>query len=583
MPADDSPIAGAFPPWEPTGAPLPYNDRVNSSTATDRPTQPALGRGPVLARAIALGTALVIAAGTLMGCGADSPAELSSQRLLVVGWDGATFDMLDPLLMNGDLPNLKALIDRGRSATLESTKIPISSAAWPTITTGRGPGQHGVYSFFRPVEDSYDARLISAKDVDAPPLWRILSARGHTVHVWGVPVTFPPEAVRGTLVAGMLSPESAEYAHPEGFAAELRQAGYVPDMGVWRQTQAAYDIERIEAQVAIKERLVCEQLKARDWSFSMIVFKSLDVLCHRPVQDLDRPDVQRLLKRLDVTLGAMIAAAGEETTVLVLSDHGFKEYERTFNMHRWLMDAGYSRANPDAKLEEVPQGTLAEFKASERAARLAQIQLDETQAIAVETEGHFGAIRLNLEGREPAGCVASGDQDAVMRAITKDLLALEFPKGIPVVRAVHRGADLYPGRWSKSIVPDLIVEFAPEWRCVAATFGQALTYGEPPFPDHALNGIFALAGNNIQPDPKRGHLGLLDIAPLALHLLGEPIPTGFTGDAHARFVVGGAPPRRIDDAQDPSLIPSSLAYESSRIDLETLQVESQVKGLGYGE
>ncbi len=552
---------------------------MNSSTDNARFHGDANARRPRLPRLVTLG--LIAALGTALGCGGDDDPK--PQRLLIVGWDGATFDMLDPLMKSGELPHLSALIARGRSATLESTKIPISSAAWPTITTGKGPGEHGVYSFFRPVEGSYDARLISAKDVDAPPLWRILSARGHTVHVWGVPVTFPPEAVRGTLVAGMLSPAGAEYAHPEGFTAELRSAGYVPDMGVWRQSQAPYDIDRIEAQVGIKEKLVCEQLQAPDWSFSMIVFKSLDVLCHRPVQNLARDDVQRLLKRLDVTLGAMVAAAGEDTTVMVLSDHGFAEYRRTFNMHRWLMEAGYSTPDPDAKLDALPQGSLAEFKASERAARLGQLKLESTRAIAVETEGNFGAIRLNLQGREPAGSVAPGERAGVIEAITKDLMAVEMPKGIPVVKAVHRGIDLYPGRWSESVVPDLIVEFTPEWRCVAATFGNALTFGEPPFPDHALDGIFALAGANVQPAPAREHLELLDIAPLALHLLGEPIPTGFSGAAHARFLIGGKAPERIEDDHDPSLISSRDAFAGSVVDLEALQVESQVKGLGYGK
>lgn len=548
-------------------------------------TQPQPG---VFRRRVQKAAALMIVAACCgsTSCGSGS-GDLPPQRLLVVGWDGATFDVLDPLIREGRLPHLAALIAAGRSATLQSTKIPISSAAWPTISTGKSPGEHGVYSFFRPLENSYDARLISAKDVDAPPIWRTLVARGHTVHVWGVPVTFPPEAVRGTLVAGMLSPEGAEYAHPPGFTDKLRSEGYVPDMGVWRQNQAPYDIDRIEAQIAIKERLVVEQLSARDWSYSMVVFKSLDVLCHRPVQNLRRPDVLRLIERLDVALGKLIEAAGDDTTVMVLSDHGFAEYRRTFNMHRWLMDVGYSAPNADARLEALPQGSLAEFKASERAARLGQLDLDQTRAYAVETEGPFASIRLNLKGREPQGIVSPAQADKVLDAIAEDLLALEFPDGIAVVQAVHRGADLYPGPWSGTgdltVVPDLIVEMAPEWRCVAATFGKAITFGEPPFPDHALQGIFAIAGKNIEPSAERGQLELLDIAPMSFLLVDEPIPTSLNGSAHSAFTRGGVLPRRIADAEDPSLIPSEEAYRDNRVDLEALQVESQVKGFGYGK
>lgn len=516
------------------------------------------------------------------GCGGSGASSAGDQRILIVGWDGATFDLIDPLVAQGALPHLAALIDRGRTATLESTKIPISSAAWPTIATGKGPGEHGVYSFFRPVEGSYDARLVSAQDVDAPPLWRILSERGHTVHVWGVPVTFPPEPVRGTLVSGMLAPEEASYAHPPELTVELRDQGYVPDIGVWRQAAAPYDIDRIEDQVAIKERLVCEKLRARDWSFSMIVFKSLDVLCHRPVQNLRRDDVMRLLRRLDDTLGAMIEAAGNDTTVIVLSDHGFTEYRRTFNMHRWLVEAGYSVTREGAKMGELPEGSLAEFKASEREARLGQLKLTDTRAYATEAEGHFGSIRLNLEGREPRGAVKKGDADAVLSSLEKDLRSIEFQEGIPIVKNVFRGQDLYPGPWSHQVVPDLIVEFEPKWRCVAATFGQTFTYGEPPFPDHALMGIFAMAGDGVQASTARGHLAQTDIAPMALHILGEPIPKSFAGRPHANFLTGGRTVQRIADADDASLVPTGEVYSNGMTDLDRHRVESQIKSSGYG-
>ncbi|MEM8711679.1 MAG: alkaline phosphatase family protein [Planctomycetota bacterium] len=530
----------------------------------------------------AVSVAVVLLCGGCAGDGGSDSEGAGDQRLLIVGWDGATYDLIDPLLAQGALPHLASLMDRGRTATLESTKIPISSAAWPTISTGKGPGEHGVYSFFRPVEDSYDARLVSAQDVDAPPLWRVLSNRGHTVHVWGVPVTFPPEPVRGTLVSGMLAPEEASYAHPAELTTKLRSEGYVPDIGVWRQSAAPYDIDRIEAQVSIKEALVCEQLRARDWSFSMIVYKSLDVLCHRPVQNLRRDDVLRLLLRLDKALGAMIEAAGEDTTIMVLSDHGFTEYRRTFNMHRWLVESGYSVTREGAKMDELPKGNLAEFKASERAARLGQLKLTETRAYATEAEGHFGTIRLNRKGREPLGAVADDQVEATLSALEEDLRAIEFSKGTPIVRQVHRGQDLYPGPKSAHVVPDLIVEFEPEWRCVAATFGQTLTYGEPPFPDHALMGIFVIAGEGIKPSTERGHLAQTDIAPMALHLLGEPIPRSFPGEPHADFLSGNRAVSRIDDKDDRSLVPTAEVYSGGMSEVERHRVESQIKSSGYG-
>ena len=70
-------------------------------------------------------------------------------RVLLVGLDGATFDVLDPLLKEGVMPHLKALIDGGVAGPLESTKPPITPAAWTTFMTGKGPGRHGIIDFLR--------------------------------------------------------------------------------------------------------------------------------------------------------------------------------------------------------------------------------------------------------------------------------------------------------------------------------------------------------------------------------------------------------------------------------------------------
>ena len=83
-------------------------------------------------------------------------------KVLLVGWDGASFELIDPLIKAGRLPNLAGLQARGRSAFLESTRIPISSAAWTSAFSGVGPGETGVFGFFEPTEDKNQVKLISS-------------------------------------------------------------------------------------------------------------------------------------------------------------------------------------------------------------------------------------------------------------------------------------------------------------------------------------------------------------------------------------------------------------------------------------
>ena len=512
----------------------------------------------------------------LAGCSGSA----GGTRVLVVGWDGATFDLLDPMVAEGELPHVAALMARGRTATLESTRIPISSAAWPTISTGVGPGVHGVYSFFQPEDESYDVRLVSAADVAAPPIWRVLSGRGQRAHVWGVPITYPPEQIDGTLVAGMLSPFGAQYAHPRGLADELRSKGFVPDLGVWRQDQVA-DLDLIRRQLDLKERELLELAGRQDWRLCMFVFKSLDVLCHRPNLDLQGPEIRELLRRLDAILGRLVQSVGPDTTVVLLSDHGFKSYRRAFNLHRWLVEGGWSVQREGESTGTSAAGPLAQAKASQRAGRLATLDLGVSRAIADVAEGNFGAIRLNVAGREPAGVLTREEVPSALDELTARLGEIELPAGVPVVRRVYRGADLYPGPLQDARVPDLIVEFNPAWRVYTDIFGPPMSVGTQPFPDHALDGILVIAGPSIDGASERPRAQLTDVAPMLYHLMGEPIPARLEGDPNPSIERRPRPVRRLTADQEPGQ--GSLQGDVGDPDSAGGQeVTSRIESIGYG-
>ena len=520
---------------------------------------------------------LVLAAAS---CGGGS--EATERRVLVVGWDGATFDLIDPMVEAGRLPHLARLIEGGATARLESTRIPISSAAWPTIATGVGPGVHGVYDFLRPSEGSWDARLVSARDVDAPPLWRILSRRGHRVHVFGVPITFPPEPVDGTLVAGMLSPLDADYAWPPGTADALRARGFVPDVGLWRRDEAM-DLKAVRAQVDLKRDVLVELLADRDWSLAFIAFKSLDVLCHRPDLALNGEEVAAHMEALDRALGDLVEAAGEDATVVVLSDHGFARYPQVFNVHRWLIDEGFSRPRPDAALER-PRGApnLGVARATARSERLAGLDLARTRALAEVAEGPFGAIRVPRAGREPGATATAAEAEATLQEIERALRAATTPSGEPLVLDLWRGADLYPGPHADLVVPDLVLRTNDRYRCVTDALAPALAPSPIAFPDHALDGILVVGGARARRAAERGRAALVDVAPTLLHALGEPIPSSMRGDVRVDLLAIDAAPVRVDAAGDPSLVPTREAFEDVPLEAQSAEVVSRIGEIGYG-
>jgi len=522
---------------------------------------------------------LVFALGALAGCSSDEAPAQPETKLLIVGWDGATFDLIDPLLAAGRLPNLAGLIERGQSARLASTIIPISSAAWVGAVTGKGPGASGVYSFFEPVAGTYDVQPISSRSNRAHPLWRILSAHGIGVQVFGVPITYPPEPVLGTMVAGMLSPFDADYAWPPEYTTELRGRGFVPDLGIWKEEQELKP-KKIERQLLIKERAVCELLERDAWSFSMVVFKNLDVLAHRAYDPHPQGDFATLVVQLDATLGQLLASVPADTNVIVMSDHGFALYPRAFNLHSWLVEAGFSQLSAQADRGALA-GTLDVVRVQEHARRLGELELPQSRAFATACEGNFGSLRLNVSGREPHGVVPAEQVESVLNELESALRSVRFEgDDQPLVTAVHRGSELYPGP-HRSVVPDLLIEVRPDVQVVAATTHQpTFVRYERPRPDHARSGILVMAGPDVAHGTERGDAEVFDIAPTALYLLDRPVYAEMHGSVLSRLLSKSAAPVVISEADDTRLPPIDTAgnvYSDEARD----EVRARLKAMGY--
>ena len=498
-------------------------------------------------------------------------------RVLVVGWDGATWRLLDPLLAAGRLPSLARLIARGSSARLESTVVPISSAAWVGAVTGKHPGLSGVYGFFETVPQSYDVRVISSRSVRATPLWRILARHGMHSIVFGVPVTYPPEPLPGVMVAGMLSPLDADYAWPPGLADDLRARGFVPDLGVWRAEQPLTP-ERIERQLDLERRILLELLAGEDWDMAMVVFKSLDVLSHQTYDgSLDGP-VAKLCERLDAVLGELVAAVGPDTNVILLSDHGFQAYPRAFSIDEWLAAEGYAVRRPDAGSAPGAGGPLATRRAEENRQRLDALDLERTRAWAPVAEGNFGSVRLNLAGREPRGCVAPADAGALLDEIASKLCELRLPDGAPLVTRVLRGAELYPGPYVGG-VPDLLFETAPSVvvRAVPAPAIQA-DLGGRTFPDHDLYGVLVGAGPSLATRTERGEASIFDLAPTALALLGLPVYAEMTGRPAAALFARPPEPELVPEERDAA---GAGPAEPGLTPEEQREIRKRLENVGY--
>src|SRR6476469_7966063 len=167
----------------------------------------------------------------------------TADRVMILGLDGATWSVLDPMRARGFMPNLDALLKRSAHGTLRSTIPPVTTAAWTTMMTGCDPSRHGVFD-----HRYYDARSGKMKvnhsgRARVPSVWTMLSDLGRSVAVLNLPGNYPPRPVRGVAVSGMDDPHlDAALSGNAEFGAKMKAE--VPDYSLryfWKRAPLSLD------------------------------------------------------------------------------------------------------------------------------------------------------------------------------------------------------------------------------------------------------------------------------------------------------------------------------------------------------
>jgi predicted AlkP superfamily phosphohydrolase/phosphomutase len=148
----------------------------------------------------------------------QSPAE----KVFIISLDGATWDVLHPLMEQGYLPTLRVATERGLSAGLESVIPPVTASAWTSFMTGKNPSKHGIFDFTSFDLQNYRWGINTAQGIQAKTLWQILSEKGKRVVVLNLPYTYPPTAVNGVMVSGWDAPSGqTNFTYPESIRGRI--------------------------------------------------------------------------------------------------------------------------------------------------------------------------------------------------------------------------------------------------------------------------------------------------------------------------------------------------------------------------
>lgn len=476
----------------------------------------------------------------------------NARRMLVLGLDGATWDLFEPLFARGYLPNLARLREHGAWGTLRATFPPVTAPSWTSCATGVNPGRHGIFDFFELVPGQYAKRLVNLERCAASPIWQLVEEAGGRAVVLNFPALYPAVAGRGVSVAGMLAPNTeAPFFEPRALYEELRaELGEyqidVPWPGGGTEVLPAY-CAGLEVLARERTRWAEAILGRVDWNLALITYVTPDRMQHKAWQVLSQlahgaqpTETGRAalaaLTAMDEGVGALVAAVGEETDLLVVSDHGFGPAQEVFEPNVLLAQAGLLERRP-ASLRLVGWGKkvrrllgrgvrvgsgagLGERTTGRVFASLVDWPRTKAFALSVTDMG----IYLNLRGRFPRGCVEPGaERLALLTEIETACARARHPRtGEPLVIKTYRREEIFHGPLLEE-APDLL--FAVQggaMHCGTRVDGPLVHPAEFLRGDgnHRREGIFLARGSGVAAGEVREDWEMVDVAPTILARLG---------------------------------------------------------------
>ena len=284
------------------------------------------------------------------------------KKVMLVGWDAADWKLIHPLMDRGLMPYTKSLVEDGVIANLATLSPVLSPMLWTSIATGKRPFKHGVLGFTEPTADGTGVQPVTNLSRKTKAVWNILNQNGKRCHVVGWWPSHPAEPIDGVMVSNHFhrAPRSTDSrwpmapgtVHPPELAtalaelrfhpAELTEEHVRPFVPHGQKIDQSKDrrldmILRTIAECTSIQSCATHLLENEPWDFAAVYFDAIDHFGHgfmkyRPprqefVSEADFEIYQNVVAAgyvyHDMMLGRLLELAGEDTTVLLISDHGF--------------------------------------------------------------------------------------------------------------------------------------------------------------------------------------------------------------------------------------------------------------------
>jgi predicted AlkP superfamily phosphohydrolase/phosphomutase len=556
-----------------------------------------------------------------------------SKKVLFIGLDGSTFDVLDPLMAAGVMPRLKRFLDEGVRGLLETTIPPITPTAWVSWMTGKNPGKHGVFEFLlrRKGSQSLPDTPVSSRARDGVPFWDILGQMGKRAIVTNVPCTYPPAMVNGLMISDFLTPRGRrDFTFPGSLIEEI-ESKFGPYQLYITEVYSPGNVDKILDQLfgelEYKTKVNRYLMNQYGWDVFATHYWSTDRFQHELWHLLDRShpffdqkehdaNIDRINEywhAVDSTLGELFDEVGDEASVFMGSDHGFGPIRKFLCFNVWLINEGFlvlkrdamtrfKRAifrlglTPDLAYRSAMKLGLAHLRLSVGVTNRSSLMklanrfmlsledVDWSRTVAF-SKGNYGQIFINLRGREANGIVEPGPEyERVMDRVIRKLRELTDPETRePLIGPVWRREDLYTGPHTEES-PD--IQFLPSDMAnkplgtLDLTSNKFITpvYGNSG--DHRMHGVMMGRG----PELRRGVVvegaRIIDYAPTILHTFDVEVPSDMDGrvleEIFTEEYIARHPVRISDAAQF-----AEGEKAAAMTDEESEEIRERLRGWGY--
>ncbi len=486
-------------------------------------------------------------------------------KLVIIGIDGGTWDLLLPLIKKNKLAVFEKLMKGGVWGKLKSTIPPTTGPAWTSIATGKNPGKHGIYDFVKFKEKKYDTDIITSSDIQTITFYNILSLYNKSSILINLPGTFPPKKINGIIVPDFLT------SIPMTYPKDIKER-YLKDYRFFydKSKDGLELVNDILDVMKKKVKLTRELFTNENWDLFFVLFSASDWVSHHFWFDIleDTPLGKKAVKVFELLndiIEWIIENIDKNTNLIILSDHGFRSCGRLFCINEWLGSNGklkkkaiskkesnlkdYSKFIFDEDLEKANILTKIVYKNFLKNPRLPGLQrsnlinsmanflilgiisgireINLKGSIAFSPTSGCHGIVINSKKRFEHGFINDESKESNIKEIINDLKNLKDPKnGKNVIKNVFEKEEIY---WGEKLDSALDIIFVPNDNYNISSSLTKAIFIDKRTSFHAPYGIFLAYGPNIRSDYQLKGATLYDLAPTILFMFGLPVQEDMDG------------------------------------------------------